>query len=302
MRQCFQEIFAPIGEEQPLRFVGDYEGGSWFQGTLITSDGQAYATVNDGIPSFITPENDPWGGPEDISRLLEEQQMKRETLIPSNWERGLQRKSLSGLSREYFKRIVERQGITLEIACGPGGGSIAEIITEYPSAKVLMNDIGLWMLQDWRDFFCVQYPDAMVSFAQFDATRCPIRSNTFDCVNSSGGISNIEHNDQAIVEIRRILKPGGILLMLESIPDPKSFKDLPEHERNDWIMRFPDTNLGYETMLKLTGFKILELVETGKQVLDPKESTLAEIGAKYGITIDLIGYRIIATKAEERGV
>ena len=228
MKQCFQNAFATIGKEQPLRFVGEYEDGCWFQGSLIASDDRMYAPVNNGIPSFITPFDDPWGNQEDLSKLFEEYQVKRADLVPSNWEKGLQRKSFSGLFEKYFEPVVEQQGITLEVACGPGGGSIPELITAYPFAKVLMNDIGLWMLQDWKNFLSVLHPDVLVSFAQFDVTRCPIRSGIFDCVTSSGGISNIAHNDQAFVEVQRILKPGGILLMSDSIPDPKPFQEITE--------------------------------------------------------------------------
>jgi len=58
-----------------------------------------------------------------------------------------------------------------------------------------------------------------ISLAQGDATRLNEASNTFDVLTMAFGIRNVEKVDDALSEMRRVLKPGGRALILEfSIP------------------------------------------------------------------------------------
>jgi demethylmenaquinone methyltransferase/2-methoxy-6-polyprenyl-1,4-benzoquinol methylase len=50
---------------------------------------------------------------------------------------------------------------------------------------------------------------------QCDAERLPLRSGTFDCVSVAFGLRNMTHKEAALAEMRRVLKPGGRLLVLE---------------------------------------------------------------------------------------
>jgi len=50
---------------------------------------------------------------------------------------------------------------------------------------------------------------------QCDAERLPLRSGTFDCVSVAFGLRNMTRKDVALAEMRRVLKPGGRLLVLE---------------------------------------------------------------------------------------
>ncbi len=61
-------------------------------------------------------------------------------------------------------------------------------------------------------------------------------------------------------------------------------------------MRFPQQGKGYEEILVETGFEILQVEQTGKTLLRPHESTLAEMATKNGIPMYLRGYRIEARK------
>src|SRR3546814_20871943 len=48
-----------------------------------------------------------------------------------------------------------------------------------------------------------------------DAERLPFPSGYFDCVSVAFGLRNMTHKDRALAEMRRVLKPGGKLLVLE---------------------------------------------------------------------------------------
>jgi demethylmenaquinone methyltransferase/2-methoxy-6-polyprenyl-1,4-benzoquinol methylase len=48
-----------------------------------------------------------------------------------------------------------------------------------------------------------------------DAEKLPFPDNYFDRVSVAFGLRNMTHKDVALKEMRRVLKPGGKLLVLE---------------------------------------------------------------------------------------
>jgi ubiquinone/menaquinone biosynthesis C-methylase UbiE len=52
-----------------------------------------------------------------------------------------------------------------------------------------------------------------VDIRKSDATRLPFPDATFDCVYSFGVIHHIPEADRVIAEVRRVLKPGGVLML-----------------------------------------------------------------------------------------
>jgi demethylmenaquinone methyltransferase/2-methoxy-6-polyprenyl-1,4-benzoquinol methylase len=48
-----------------------------------------------------------------------------------------------------------------------------------------------------------------------DAERLPFPDGYFDCVTVAFGLRNMTHKDRALAEMRRALKPGGRLVVLE---------------------------------------------------------------------------------------
>jgi demethylmenaquinone methyltransferase/2-methoxy-6-polyprenyl-1,4-benzoquinol methylase len=55
----------------------------------------------------------------------------------------------------------------------------------------------------------------VVPLAQCDAERLPFASDTFDCVTVAFGLRNMTHKELALAEMRRVLRAGGRLLVLE---------------------------------------------------------------------------------------
>jgi demethylmenaquinone methyltransferase/2-methoxy-6-polyprenyl-1,4-benzoquinol methylase len=56
---------------------------------------------------------------------------------------------------------------------------------------------------------------AEVTFVTGDMMALPFRDGTFDLVTTGYGIRNVPAIDPAIAEIRRVLRPGGLLLSLD---------------------------------------------------------------------------------------
>jgi demethylmenaquinone methyltransferase/2-methoxy-6-polyprenyl-1,4-benzoquinol methylase len=96
-----------------------------------------------------------------------------------------------------------------------GTGDLARLFAQRvgPEGEVVLTDINGSMLAVGRD----RMLDAglRVPAAQCDAERLPFPEGHFDCVSVAFGLRNMTHKDAALAEMRRVLKPGGRLLVLE---------------------------------------------------------------------------------------
>jgi demethylmenaquinone methyltransferase / 2-methoxy-6-polyprenyl-1,4-benzoquinol methylase len=122
----------------------------------------------------------------------------------------------------------------LDVAGGTGDLASAFAKQVGPQGQVWLTDINGSMLAQGRNRML---NDGLVQpTAQCDAEHLPFANGTFDRVSVAFGLRNMTHKDRALAEMRRVLKPGGKLLVLEfSKPhaalgpayDLYSFKVLP---------------------------------------------------------------------------
>ena len=93
-----------------------------------------------------------------------------------------------------------------------GSGDLARALSER-GANVWMTDVNHRMLSIGRD----RMLDAgrMLPAVQADAERLPFADRTFDCVTVAFGLRNMTHKDRALAEMKRVLRVGGRLLVLE---------------------------------------------------------------------------------------
>ena len=101
----------------------------------------------------------------------------------------------------------------LDIAAGSGDLARAFARRVGPGGEVWLTDINRRMLERGRD----RLLDAgvMAPAVQCDGERLPFAGETFDCVSVAFGLRNMTHKDAALAEMRRVLKPGGRLVVLE---------------------------------------------------------------------------------------
>jgi len=93
----------------------------------------------------------------------------------------------------------------LDVACGSG-----DMIAEW---KKYTNDItGLDPSKGMLEIAKKRFPE--IPFYQGFAQNLPFEEN-FDCLSISFGLRNVVEIDRAIEEFYRVLKPNGILLILE---------------------------------------------------------------------------------------
>jgi demethylmenaquinone methyltransferase / 2-methoxy-6-polyprenyl-1,4-benzoquinol methylase len=101
----------------------------------------------------------------------------------------------------------------LDIAGGTGDVSRLLASDAGPTGQVWLTDINGSMLGVGRDRLLDE--GTMLPVAQCDAEKLPFPEGYFDLVTVAFGLRNMTHKDAALAEMRRVLKPGGRLMVLE---------------------------------------------------------------------------------------
>mgnify|MGYP006201135651 CR=1 FL=1 len=101
----------------------------------------------------------------------------------------------------------------LDIAGGTGDLSLAFAAKVGPTGRVVHTDINEAMLREGRNRLLDE--GLVLPTMVCDAEKLPFADNSFDIVSVAFGLRNMTHKDRALAEMRRVLKPGGKLLVLE---------------------------------------------------------------------------------------
>ncbi|AZY50426.1 bifunctional demethylmenaquinone methyltransferase/2-methoxy-6-polyprenyl-1,4-benzoquinol methylase UbiE [Bordetella avium] len=124
----------------------------------------------------------------------------------------------AGLHRVWKAFTIGRANVrpgmkVLDIAGGTGDLARAFAKRAGPSGEVWLTDINDSMLRVGRD----RLTDGglILPLAVCDAEKLPFPDQYFDRVSVAFGLRNMTHKDRALAEMRRVLKPGGKLLVLE---------------------------------------------------------------------------------------
>lgn len=123
-----------------------------------------------------------------------------------------------GLHRLWKAFTLAKSGVreswrVLDVAGGTGDLALAFARKLGSRGQVWLTDINHAMLVRGRDRLCNQ--GFIVPVAQCDAEKLPFPDDYFDCVTVAFGLRNMTHKDLALAEMRRVLRPGGRLLVLE---------------------------------------------------------------------------------------
>jgi demethylmenaquinone methyltransferase/2-methoxy-6-polyprenyl-1,4-benzoquinol methylase len=125
----------------------------------------------------------------------------------------------------------------LDVAGGTGDLALGMLRQVGKTGRVVLSDINPAMLERGRDRLLDAGMVGNVECLVADAEKLPFDDDAFDCVMIGFGLRNVTDKPAALRSMRRVLKPGGQLLVLEfSTPvapglkplyDAYSFKVLP---------------------------------------------------------------------------
>lgn len=143
----------------------------------------------------------------------------------SRWSRSYDRSILQWLLFGPSHRAVvgrlrtvfgDQPASVLDIGCGTG--VLASCIAEaLPGASICGVDLVPEMIAGGRGRWETM-PDRGFP-VQGDSERLPFSDGAFDVVTCTNSFHHYPHQDRAVAEMRRVLKPGGRLLLLDGCRD-----------------------------------------------------------------------------------
>ena len=124
-------------------------------------------------------------------------------------------------------QLIERSGIkkgmrVLDLGCGSGAFTPFIARTVGEKGKVYALDIQANMLKQLENKLSKPENKDIrnIKLIEGNAYELPFDDNTLDLVNMVTVLQEIPDRNKALQEVKRVLKPGGILAVTELFPDP----------------------------------------------------------------------------------
>jgi demethylmenaquinone methyltransferase/2-methoxy-6-polyprenyl-1,4-benzoquinol methylase len=126
--------------------------------------------------------------------------------------------------KKVVKSIAQQKpNQVLDIATGTA--DLAIQLTKYSNTKIIGIDISENMLAIGEQKIQKKNLNAQITLLQADSEKLPFDDASFDCVMVAFGVRNFENLETGLSEMKRVLKPGGQVAILEfSHPDKTPFK------------------------------------------------------------------------------
>jgi demethylmenaquinone methyltransferase/2-methoxy-6-polyprenyl-1,4-benzoquinol methylase len=103
----------------------------------------------------------------------------------------------------------------LDVAGGTGDLARGLAAQVGEQGLVVLSDINGAMLAHGRDRLLDVGLTRGIAYAQANAERLPFADSSFDCVTIAFGLRNVTDKAAALASMRRVLRPGGQLMVLE---------------------------------------------------------------------------------------
>ena len=138
--------------------------------------------------------------------------------ISKNYD-GLNRVISLGIDVKWRKKVVKIVGKNkpkqiLDIATGTG--DLALMMAELSPDKIIGLDISEGMLAVGKEKIAKVNLSEKIEMVVGDSEEMPFDDDTFDAITVSFGVRNFANLDKGIKEIARVLKPSGVLVILET--------------------------------------------------------------------------------------
>ncbi|PQJ75185.1 bifunctional demethylmenaquinone methyltransferase/2-methoxy-6-polyprenyl-1,4-benzoquinol methylase UbiE [Polaribacter gangjinensis] len=138
--------------------------------------------------------------------------------ISTNYD-GLNRVISLGIDVKWRKKVVKIVGENkpkqiLDIATGTG--DLALMMANLNPDKIIGLDISAGMLEVGKQKINKANLSKKIDMIVGDSEEMPFENDTFDAITVSFGVRNFANLDKGIKEIARVLKPTGVLVILET--------------------------------------------------------------------------------------
>ncbi len=172
------------------------------------------------MPKKITPYKN--------SSMSKKQQVAQMFDTISNEYDGLNRVISFGIDLKWRNKVVEIVGLQnpdsiLDIATGTG--DLAINLTKTNARKIIGLDISEGMLNVGREKINLKQLNHTIDMVVGDSENLPFDNDSFDAITVAFGVRNFETLEKGLSEILRVLRPGGIFVILEtSVPTKFPFR------------------------------------------------------------------------------
>ncbi len=152
----------------------------------------------------------------------------------------------AGVHRLWKRFALEQTGLrsgqtALDVAGGTGDLAAGMARRVGDTGLVVLSDINPAMLTVGRNRMLDLGLMRNLRFSIADAERLPFADESFDCVTIGFGLRNVTDKPAALASMRRVLKPGGRLLVLEFsrpvVPGLKPIYDVYSFNILPWLGR-----------------------------------------------------------------
>lgn len=141
---------------------------------------------------------------------------------------GLNRVISFGIDVKWRKKVLKlvaakNPDTILDIATGTG--DLAILMAQTGAKEITGADISEGMMEVGRKKVADKNLSSRVKLVYGDSENLPFEDNYFDAITVAFGIRNFETLEKGLADILRVLKPGGIFVILEtSVPTKFPYK------------------------------------------------------------------------------
>ncbi len=169
--------------------------------------------------NLITPYQNNSSKKEQVAQMFDN--------ISTNYD-GMNRVISFGTDVSWRKKVLQlvsdkKPENILDIATGTG--DLAILMSKTGAKKIIGLDISAGMLNVGIEKIAQKKLADKIDMVLGDSENIPFPDNHFDAITVAFGIRNFEHLELGLAEILRVLKPGGLFVILEtSVPEKFPFK------------------------------------------------------------------------------
>ena len=118
--------------------------------------------------------------------------------------------------RKKVVQIVSKNNPQQILDIATGTGDLALMMSTLAPEKIIGLDISEGMLSVGKEKISKAQLNDKIEMVVGDSEDIPYADNTFDAITVSFGVRNFANLDKGLSEIRRVLKPKGTLVVLET--------------------------------------------------------------------------------------
>lgn len=172
------------------------------------------------MPKNVTPYKDSdLGKKEQVTQMFD--------TISGNYD-GLNRVISFGADvrwRKKILRMVKAVKPTTVLDVATGTGDLAILMAQSGATQITGLDISTGMLEVGRQKVQAGGLSDRIRMVVGDSENLPFADDSFDAITVGFGIRNFENLEKGLSEILRVLRPGGLFVILEtSVPEKFPWK------------------------------------------------------------------------------